>query len=138
VIDNVRKLIGTKPIFGICLGHQILGLAFGGRTYKLKFGHHGGNQPVKDLTTGKVEITTQNHGFAVDIASIPDKEVELTHVNLNDRTVEGMRHRRLPIFSVQYHPEASPGPHDASYLFQRFVDLMAGERKRAGAPVERT
>jgi carbamoyl-phosphate synthase small subunit len=138
LIDNVRKLIGTKPIFGICLGHQILGLAFGGRTYKLKFGHHGGNQPVKDLTTGKVEITTQNHGFAVDIASIPDKEVELTHVNLNDRTVEGMRHRRLPIFSVQYHPEASPGPHDASYLFQRFVDLMAGERKRAGAPVERT
>jgi carbamoyl-phosphate synthase small subunit len=138
LIDNVRKLIGTKPIFGICLGHQILGLAFGGRTYKLKFGHHGGNQPVKDLTTGKVEITTQNHGFAVDIASIPDKEVELTHVNLNDRTVEGMRHRRLPIFSVQYHPEASPGPHDASYLFQRFVDLMASERKRTGAPVERT
>jgi carbamoyl-phosphate synthase small subunit len=137
LVNNVRKLIGTKPIFGICLGHQILGLAFGGRTYKLKFGHHGGNQPVKDLTTGKVEITTQNHGFAVDIASIPDKEVELTHINLNDRTVEGMRHRRLPIFSVQYHPEASPGPHDASYLFQRFVDLMAGERKRAGAPVER-
>jgi carbamoyl-phosphate synthase small subunit len=115
-----------------------LGLAFGGRTYKLKFGHHGGNQPVKDLTTGKVEITTQNHGFAVDIASIPDKEVELTHINLNDRTVEGMRHRRLPIFSVQYHPEASPGPHDASYLFQRFVDMMARERKRTGAPVERT
>jgi carbamoyl-phosphate synthase small subunit len=138
LISNVRKLIGTKPIFGICLGHQILGLALGGRTYKLKFGHHGGNQPVKDLTTGKVEITTQNHGFAVDIASIPDNEVELTHVNLNDRTVEGMRHRRLPIFSVQYHPESSPGPHDASYLFQRFVDLMAGERKRAGAPVERT
>ena len=138
LIDNVRKLIGTKPIFGICLGHQILGLAFGGRTYKLKFGHHGGNQPVKDLTTGKVEITTQNHGFAVDIASIPDKEVELTHINLNDRTVEGMRHRRLPIFSVQYHPEASPGPHDASYLFQRFVDMMARERKGTGAPVERT
>ena len=137
LIDNVRKLIGTKPIFGICLGHQILGLAFGGRTYKLKFGHHGGNQPVKDLTTGKVEITTQNHGFAVDIASIPDKEVELTHINLNDRTVEGMQHRQLPIFSVQYHPEASPGPHDASYLFQRFVDMMARERKRTGAPVER-
>ncbi len=138
LVDNVRKLIGTKPIFGICLGHQILGLALGGRTYKLKFGHHGGNQPVKDLTTGKVEITTQNHGFAVDIASIPDKEVELTHINLNDRTVEGMRHRRLPIFSVQYHPEASPGPHDASYLFQRFVDMMARERKGTGAPVERT
>ncbi len=129
LIDNVQKLIGKKPIFGICLGHQILGLAFGGRTYKLKFGHHGGNQPVKDLTTGKVEITTQNHGFAVDIASIPDSEIELTHVNLNDHTVEGMRHRRLPIFSVQYHPEASPGPHDASYLFQRFVELMA----KAGA-----
>ena len=138
LVDNVRKLIGTKPIFGICLGHQILGLALGGRTYKLKFGHHGGNQPVKDLTTGKVEITTQNHGFAVDIASIPDKEVELTHINLNDRTVEGMRHRQLPIFSVQYHPEASPGPHDASYLFQRFVDMMARERKGTGAPVERT
>ncbi len=137
LVANVRKLIGTKPIFGICLGHQILGLAFGGRTYKLKFGHHGGNQPVKDLTTGKVEITTQNHGFAVDIASIPDKEVELTHINLNDRTVEGMRHTRLPIFSVQYHPEASPGPHDAGYLFQRFVDLMASERRKAGAPVER-
>ncbi len=125
LIDNVQKLIGKKPIFGICLGHQILGLAFGGRTYKLKFGHHGGNQPVKDLTTGKVEITTQNHGFTVDIASIPDSEIELTHINLNDQTVEGMRHRRLPIFSVQYHPEASPGPHDASYLFQRFVELMA-------------
>jgi len=138
LVDNVRKLIGTKPIFGICLGHQILGLAFGGRTYKLKFGHHGGNQPVKDLTTGKVEITTQNHGFAVDIASIPDKEVELTHINLNDQTVEGMRHTRLPIFSVQYHPEASPGPHDASYLFQRFVDLMARERDKTGAQVERT
>ncbi|MDE2181081.1 MAG: glutamine-hydrolyzing carbamoyl-phosphate synthase small subunit [candidate division NC10 bacterium] len=129
LIDNVQKLIGKTPIFGICLGHQILGLAFGGRTYKLKFGHHGGNQPVKDLTTGKVEITTQNHGFAVDIASIPDPEIELTHVNLNDHTVEGMRHRRLPIFSVQYHPEASPGPHDAGYLFQRFVELMA----KAGA-----
>ena len=136
LVDNVRKLIGTKPIFGICLGHQILGLAFGGRTYKLKFGHHGGNQPVKDLTTGKVEITTQNHGFAVEIASIPDKEIELTHINLNDRTVEGMRHTRLPIFSVQYHPEASPGPHDASYLFQRFVGLMAKERGKTGAPVE--
>jgi carbamoyl-phosphate synthase small subunit len=138
LVANVRKLIGTKPIFGICLGHQILGLAFGGQTFKLKFGHHGGNQPVKDLTTGKVEITTQNHGFAVDIASIPDKNVELTHINLNDRTVEGMRHTRLPIFSVQYHPEASPGPHDASYLFQRFVDLMASERRRTGAPVKRT
>ncbi|HWR21366.1 MAG TPA: carbamoyl phosphate synthase small subunit, partial [Verrucomicrobiae bacterium] len=133
LINNVQKLIGATPIFGICLGHQILGLALGGRTYKLKFGHHGGNQPVKDLTTGKVEITTQNHGFALDIASIPDKEIELTHINLNDQTVEGMRHRCLPIFSVQYHPEASPGPHDAAYLFQRFVDLMTQERNRAGA-----
>ncbi|MBZ0159722.1 glutamine-hydrolyzing carbamoyl-phosphate synthase small subunit [Candidatus Methylomirabilis sp.] len=130
LINNVQKLIGVKPIFGICLGHQILGLAFGGRTHKLKFGHHGGNQPVKDLTTGKVEITTQNHGFTVDIASIPDREIELTHINLNDHTVEGMRHRRLPIFSVQYHPEASPGPHDAGYLFQRFIDVMA--KARAG------
>ncbi len=138
LVANIRKLIGTKPIFGICLGHQLLGLAFGGRTYKLKFGHHGGNQPVKDLTTGKVEITTQNHGFAVDIASIPDKEVELTHINLNDGTVEGMRHTRLPIFSVQYHPEASPGPHDARYLFQRFVDLMAEERSKTAAAVIRT
>jgi carbamoyl-phosphate synthase small subunit len=137
LVDNVRKLIGARPIFGICLGHQILGLAFGGRTYKLKFGHHGGNHPVKDLTTGKVEITTQNHGFAVDVASIPDKEIELTHINLNDGTVEGMRHTRLPIFSVQYHPEASPGPHDAHYLFRRFVDLMEAERAKAGAPVAR-
>ncbi len=133
LIDNVQKLIGVKPIFGICLGHQILGLALGGRTYKLKFGHHGGNQPVKDLTTGKVEITVQNHGFTVDIASIPDQEIELTHINLNDHTVEGMRHRRLPIFSVQYHPEASPGPHDSGHLFQRFVDLMMQERNREGA-----
>jgi len=138
LVAAVRKLIGIKPIFGICLGHQILGLAFGGRTYKLKFGHHGGNQPVKDLTTGKVEITTQNHGFAVDIGSIPGNEVELTHINLNDQTVEGMRHRRLPIFSVQYHPEASPGPHDAAYLFQRFANLMARERRRPGRAVEWT
>src|SRR3972149_3274183 len=122
-IETVRELIGHKPIFGICLGHQILGLALGGKTYKLKFGHHGGNQPVMDLTTRKIEITTQNHGFAVDVDSIGD-EMELTHINLNDRTVEGMRHRRLPIFSVQYHPEASPGPHDARYLFGRFVKLM--------------
>jgi carbamoyl-phosphate synthase small subunit len=117
-----------KPIFGICLGHQILGLALGGKTYKLKFGHHGANHPVMDLTTRKVEITSQNHGFAVDVASLEGKAV-LTHVNLNDQTVEGMRHDRLPIFSVQYHPEASPGPNDPSYLFDRFVKLM-DEAKR--------
>ena len=124
-IETIRGLIGQVPLLGICLGHQLLGLAFGGKTYKLKFGHHGGNHPVKDLATGKVEITAQNHGFAVDVESIPDRRVELTHVNLNDGTVEGMRHRELPIFSLQYHPEASPGPHDARHLFARFIDLMS-------------
>ncbi len=113
--ETVGKLIGKKPIFGICLGHQIMGLALGGKTYKLKFGHHGGNQPVMDLTTRKVEITSQNHGFAVDADSLGGV-VEVTHLNLNDNTVEGLSHRELPIFSVQYHPESSPGPHDASYL----------------------
>ena len=125
--DNVQQLIGKKPIFGICLGHQILGLALGGKTYKLKFGHHGGNQPVMDLTTRKVEITAQNHGFAVDAESLGGA-VQLTHMNLNDSTVEGLAHRELPIFSVQYHPESSPGPHDANYLFKRFTDLMAQHR----------
>ncbi|HEY6198548.1 MAG TPA: glutamine-hydrolyzing carbamoyl-phosphate synthase small subunit [Candidatus Binatia bacterium] len=121
--ENVQKLLGKKPIFGICLGHQILGLALGGQTYKLKFGHHGGNQPVMDLTTKKVEITAQNHGFAVDADSLKGAAV-VTHVNLNDNTVEGLAHKEMPIFSVQYHPESSPGPHDASYLFKRFVDMM--------------
>jgi carbamoyl-phosphate synthase small subunit len=121
--DIVRGLIGKTPIFGICLGHQILGLALGGRTYKLKFGHHGGNQPVMDLTTRKVEITCQNHGFAVDVDSLKGI-AELTHVNLNDRTVEGLAHANLPLFSVQYHPESSPGPRDARYLFERFLKLM--------------
>src|ERR1043166_5476807 len=126
--ENVQKLLGKKPIFGICLGHQILGLALGGQTYKLKFGHHGGNQPVMDLTTRKVEITAQNHGFAVDADSLKGA-AEVTHLNLNDNTVEGLRHRELPIFSVQYHPESSPGPHDANYLFRRFTDMMGKERK---------
>jgi len=121
--ENVQKLIGKKPVFGICLGHQIMGLALGGKTYKLKFGHHGGNQPVMDLTTRKVEITSQNHGFAVDADSLKGA-AEVTHVNLNDNTVEGLAHSELPIFSVQYHPESSPGPHDASYLFRRFIELM--------------
>jgi carbamoyl-phosphate synthase small subunit len=127
VIENVKKLLERKTIFGICLGHQILGLAFGGKTYKLKFGHRGGNQPVMDLTTEKVEITSQNHGFAVDAKSLP-ADVEVTHINLNDDTVEGLKHKELPIFSVQYHPEASPGPHDASYLFKRFIDMMKKNR----------
>jgi carbamoyl-phosphate synthase small subunit len=125
--ENVEKLLGKKPIFGICLGHQILGLALGGKTYKLKFGHHGGNQPVMDMTTRKVEITAQNHGFAVDADSLKGA-VAVTHMNLNDNTVEGLAHKELPIFSVQYHPESSPGPHDADYLFRRFTDLMARHR----------
>lgn len=127
-IKNIKKLIGKKPIFGICLGHQLLGLALGGKTYKLKFGHHGGNQPVMDLKTKKVAITAQNHGFAVDIDSIPKGTVELTHINLNDKTVEGMKHTSLPIFSVQYHPEAGPGPHDANYLFEEFIKLIEANK----------
>ena len=124
---NVQKLIGKKPIFGICLGHQILGLALGGKTFKLKFGHHGGNQPVMDLSTRKVEITAQNHGFAVEADSL-GSAAAVTHLNLNDNTVEGLAHKDLPIFSVQYHPESSPGPHDANYLFKRFTDMMAKHR----------
>jgi carbamoyl-phosphate synthase small subunit len=133
-IEAVRQLSDVKPIFGICLGHQILALAFGGKTYKLKFGHRGGNQPVMYLPRHKVEITAQNHGFAVDADSL-SAAIEVTHLNLNDRTVEGMRHRELPIFSVQYHPEASPGPHDSWYLFEWFRDAMSARAPRR-SPVQ--
>ncbi|MGD9307668.1 MAG: glutamine-hydrolyzing carbamoyl-phosphate synthase small subunit [Desulfosarcina sp.] len=127
-VQTVEELLGRLPIFGICLGNQILGLALGGRTYKLKFGHRGANQPVKNLASGRVEITSQNHGFAVDVDSLDSGDVEVTHINLNDNTVEGIRHRRLPAFSVQYHPEASPGPHDAAYLFDEFRAMMKTTR----------
>jgi carbamoyl-phosphate synthase small subunit len=123
-IENIKQLIGKKPIFGICLGHQLLCHALGGKTFKLKFGHRGANHPVKNLHTGSIEITSQNHGFAVDPNSLDPNVVEITHVNLNDGTNEGFRHRTLPIFSVQYHPEASPGPHDSDYLFKQFIEMM--------------
>jgi len=123
-VEAVRSQIGKRPVFGICLGHQLIGLALGGKTFKLKFGHRGANQPVKDLGTGKVEITSQNHGFCVDMASLGGADIQLSHVNLNDGTLEGMVHKKAPLFSVQYHPEASPGPHDAAHLFDRFVIMM--------------
>ncbi len=123
-IETIRALLGQVPIFGICLGHQLCGLALGGKTFKLKFGHHGSNHPVKNLMNEQVEITAQNHGFCVDPESLPSSDVEVTHLNLNDHTNEGLRHRSLPLFSVQYHPEASPGPHDSHYLFRQFTDTM--------------
>ena len=124
-IGNIRKLVGRTPLFGICLGQQLLGLALGGKTYKLKFGHRGANHPVLNKVTGRVEITSHNHGFAVDPESLNAADVELTHVNLNDGTLEGFRHRREPVFCVQYHPEAAPGPHDSLYLFEEFTKMMA-------------
>ncbi|MBS1911945.1 MAG: glutamine-hydrolyzing carbamoyl-phosphate synthase small subunit [Bacteroidetes bacterium] len=126
-IETIRELIGRKPIFGICLGHQLLALALGATTYKLKFGHRGANHPVQNLSTATNEITSQNHGFAVDAESLKSLPVDITHINLNDGTVEGFRHRELPLFCVQYHPEAGPGPHDADYLFKQFVEMMARE-----------
>jgi len=126
---NIRRLMGKTPIFGICLGHQLVGLALGGRTYKLKFGHHGGNHPVKQLETGKIEITAHNHNFAVDPDSLKESEILKTHIDLNDNTLEGLRHRSLPLFTVQYHPEASPGPHDSHYLFKDFMGLMEEWKK---------
>jgi len=120
-IEELKLLIDQKPIFGICIGHQLLGMALGGERFKLKFGHRGANQPVQQCDSGRVEITAQNHGFAIDASTLDESEVELTHINLNDQTLEGLRHRRYPVFSVQYHPEASPGPHDADYLFDRFI-----------------
>ena len=127
-IDNIRKLIGKTPVFGICLGHQLLGLALGATTYKLKYGHHGANHPVLNHATGRVEITSQNHGFTVDPDSLNQSDTEITHINLNDQTLEGFRHRREPAFCVQYHPEAAPGPHDSHYLFSDFTKMMADNR----------
>ncbi len=130
-VETIKDLLGEFPMFGICLGHQILGLALGGQTYKLKFGHRGINQPVKNLDTGKIEVTSQNHGFVVDLDSLKHQAVEITHINLNDGTLEGFRHTTYPLFAVQYHPEASPGPHDAGYLFKNFTKLMTEHKSHA-------
>jgi carbamoyl-phosphate synthase small subunit len=126
-IDTARALIGKYPLFGICLGHQVIALALGARTYKMKFGHRGANHPVKDLYTGRVYITSHNHGFSVDEESLKMLDVEISHINLNDNTVEGIRHKYLPVFAVQYHPEASPGPQESDYIFDQFMDMMRGE-----------
>jgi len=131
VIDTVKQSIGKLPVFGICLGNQILGLALGGKTYKLKFGHHGANHPVKDLEGHRIGITSQNHGFCVDTATLDPDEAEVIHANLNDHTSEGIRHKKFPVFSIQYHPEASPGPHDARYLFKQFIDMIEADKKNA-------
>lgn len=130
IIENVSNLVERYPIFGICLGHQILSQVFGGKTYKLKFGHHGANHPTKDLKTGKIHITVQNHGFCVDINTLKDHNIEITHINLNDYTLEGIEHKKLPIFSVQFHPENSPGPHDAEYLFKKFYQMIEENAKK--------
>ncbi len=128
-VKTIKDQLGRRPIFGICLGHQLIGRALGGKTFNLKFGHRGANQPVQDLKTGKVEITSQNHGFCVDMKSLDDPDIEISHINLNDNTLEGITHKKIPLFSVQYHPEASPGPHDATYLFDRFIKMMEDKKK---------
>ncbi|MCD6408220.1 glutamine-hydrolyzing carbamoyl-phosphate synthase small subunit [bacterium] len=128
IVNTVSNLVERYPVFGICLGHQILGQVFGGKTFKLKFGHHGANHPVKDLKTGKIHITVQNHGFCVDINTLKDPHVEITHINLNDMTLEGIEHKKLPVFSVQFHPENSPGPRDAQYLFEKFYRMIDGKK----------
>ena len=130
VVDKVKQMIGKLPMFGICQGNHILCMAMGGKIYKLKFGHHGGNHPVKDLKTGKVAISVQNHGFCTDIDSLDKNDVEITHINLNDKSLEGIRYKKYPIFSVQFHPECSPGPHDTKYLFREFVKMMEKDRAK--------
>jgi carbamoyl-phosphate synthase small subunit len=128
-IESIKALLDVAPLFGICLGHQLLGLALGGKTFKLKFGHRGANQPVKNLLTGRIEITSQNHGFAVDTDSLIGEDIEITHINLNDNTLEGFRHKKYPVFTAQFHPEASPGPHDAKYLFDEFKAMIEKKKK---------